>query len=112
MVRARSLERTRAVRCLLRHRRASPLLTLPPHTHPSHAPAYPHTQVTVKWGKQSHDVEVDPAAPPAIFKGQLFALTGVPPDRQKIMVRSCCCFPSPGVGADGTARLPGLLDRI
>jgi ubiquitin carboxyl-terminal hydrolase 14 len=42
--------------------------------------------VTVKWGKQKwDDVQVNLAEPPLVFKAQLFALTGVPPDRQKIM---------------------------
>lgn len=44
-------------------------------------------QVTVKWQKNSYDVDVDPSQPPALFKAQLFALTGVPVDRQKIMVK-------------------------
>lgn len=39
--------------------------------------------VTVKWGKDSFDVDVDPALPGAVFKTQMFTLTGVPPDRQK-----------------------------
>jgi hypothetical protein len=52
----------------------------------------PRQQVTVKWGKQSHEVEVDPAETPAVFKGQLFCLTGVPPERQKIMVRETVFF--------------------
>jgi ubiquitin carboxyl-terminal hydrolase 14 len=42
--------------------------------------------VTVKWGKQKwDDVQVNLAEPPLVFKAQLFALTGVPPDRQKSM---------------------------
>jgi len=31
------------------------------------------------------DVEIDTEQPPAVFKMQLFSLTGVPPERQKIM---------------------------
>jgi len=42
--------------------------------------------VTVKWGKQKFEkVELDTAAPVELFKAQLYALTQVPPDRQKIM---------------------------
>jgi len=41
-------------------------------------------QVKVKWGKQMHTVDVNTAEPPLVFKSQLFTLTGVPPDRQKI----------------------------
>merc|ERR1719399_1390403 len=42
-------------------------------------------QVVVKWGKNQYDVEIDTAAPVELFKAQLFALTQVPPERQKIM---------------------------
>lgn len=44
--------------------------------------------VNVKWGKENFkDVECDTAEPLMVFKAQLFALSGVAPDRQKIMVR-------------------------
>ena len=43
---------------------------------------------TVKWGKETFaDVEADPAQPPLVFKSQLFSLTGVPPERQKVMIK-------------------------
>lgn len=43
-------------------------------------------KVTVTWGKEVFkNVEVDTAQSPLTFKTQLFSLTGVPPDRQKIM---------------------------
>lgn len=43
-------------------------------------------QVEVKWGKEVFkDVEIDTTQPPTVFKSQLFSLTGVPPERQKIM---------------------------
>lgn len=41
--------------------------------------------VTVKWGKESYEVDVDPSLPGVVFKTQLFTLTGVPPERQKVM---------------------------
>lgn len=42
--------------------------------------------VTVKWGKQKFEnIELDTAEPVEVFKAQLFALTNVPPERQKIM---------------------------
>ena len=42
--------------------------------------------VNVKWGKQKFEgVEVDVGEPVAVFKAQLFALTNVPPERQKVM---------------------------
>jgi len=43
--------------------------------------------LSVKWGKDSHDVDVDTSLPGIVFKNQLYSLTGVPPDRQKIMVK-------------------------
>ncbi|XP_065667283.1 ubiquitin carboxyl-terminal hydrolase 14 isoform X2 [Hydra vulgaris] len=42
--------------------------------------------VHVKWGKEKFDnVEVNTAEPPELFQAQLFALSGVPIQRQKIM---------------------------
>ena len=42
-------------------------------------------KVTVKWGKETFtDVEANTGDSPLVFKSQLFALTGVPPDRQKV----------------------------
>ncbi|XP_065561482.1 ubiquitin carboxyl-terminal hydrolase 14-like [Artemia franciscana] len=48
----------------------------------------PVYSVKVKWGKETYpDVELNTDEEPALFKAQLFALTGVTPDRQKIMVK-------------------------
>jgi len=45
-------------------------------------------KVNVKWGKEKFEnVEIDTSEPPEVFKAQLFALSGVPPDRQKIMAK-------------------------
>lgn len=45
-------------------------------------------KVSVKWQKEVFpDVEIDTAQPPYVFKCQLYDLTGVPPERQKIMVK-------------------------
>lgn len=42
--------------------------------------------VSVKWQKSLYEnIEIDTSNPPAVFKMQLFSLTGVPPERQKIM---------------------------
>jgi ubiquitin carboxyl-terminal hydrolase 14 len=44
--------------------------------------------VSVKWQKELFKaVEIDTSQPPYVFKCQLFDLTGVPPERQKIMVK-------------------------
>lgn len=44
--------------------------------------------VSVKWGKEVFpNVEIDTSQPPFVFKCQLYDLTGVPPERQKIMVK-------------------------
>jgi len=47
--------------------------------------AYP---CTVKWGKKSLDIELDPSAGTAGLKSELQGLTGVPADRMKIMPKS------------------------
>ncbi|XP_019879627.1 ubiquitin carboxyl-terminal hydrolase 14 [Aethina tumida] len=48
----------------------------------------PQYKVKVKWGKETFpDIEVNTDEPPMLFKAQLFALTGVQPDRQKVMVK-------------------------
>ena len=63
------------------------LSALPPCPRPpvvlccSPPPAFP--PVSVKWGKDTFDVDVDPSLPGAVFKTQMFTLTGVPPERQK-----------------------------
>ncbi|KAJ6803084.1 ubiquitin carboxyl-terminal hydrolase 7-like [Iris pallida] len=44
--------------------------------------------VSVKWQKEVFPaVEIDTSQPPFVFKCQLFDLTGVPPERQKIMLK-------------------------
>ncbi|XP_016109125.1 ubiquitin carboxyl-terminal hydrolase 14-like [Sinocyclocheilus grahami] len=44
--------------------------------------------VNVKWGKEKFDaVELNTEEPPMVFKAQLFALTGVQPERQKVMMK-------------------------
>lgn len=44
--------------------------------------------VSVKWQKELFPaVEIDTSQPPFVFKCQLYDLTGVPPERQKIMVK-------------------------
>ncbi|XP_047960020.1 ubiquitin carboxyl-terminal hydrolase 6-like [Salvia hispanica] len=45
-------------------------------------------KVNVKWQKEMFsNLEVDTTQPPYVFKCQLYDLTGVPPERQKIMVK-------------------------
>lgn len=44
--------------------------------------------MSVKWQKKVFpDMEVDTSQSPYVFKCQLYDLTGVPPERQKIMVK-------------------------
>jgi ubiquitin carboxyl-terminal hydrolase 14 len=44
--------------------------------------------VKVKWGKENYpDVEVNMDESPLVFKAQLYALTGVLPERQKVMLK-------------------------
>lgn len=48
----------------------------------------PSYRVKVKWGRENFpDIEVNTDEEPILFKAQLYALTGVQPDRQKIMFK-------------------------
>lgn len=48
----------------------------------------PLYKVKVKWGKEFYtDIELNTEEEPLLFKAQLFALTGVQPERQKIMLK-------------------------
>jgi len=48
----------------------------------------PDFKIKVKWGKEIYqDVEVNTDEEPMLFKAQLFALTGVQPERQKVMLK-------------------------
>ena len=48
----------------------------------------PSFKIKVKWGKEVYtDVEVNTDEEPMVFKAQLFALTGVQPERQKVMLK-------------------------
>lgn len=44
--------------------------------------------VSIKWGKEKFDgIEIDTNEATEVFKAQLMALTGVEPDRQKVMLK-------------------------
>ena len=46
-------------------------------------------EVTIKWGKEKFpNVTLDTSEPPEVLRGQIFALTNVPPERQKIMAKA------------------------
>ncbi|ALC39185.1 CG5384 [Drosophila busckii] len=48
----------------------------------------PSFRVKVKWGRELYpDIDVNTDEEPILFKAQLFALTGVQPERQKIMCK-------------------------
>ncbi|KAI8991025.1 hypothetical protein BDF20DRAFT_811286 [Mycotypha africana] len=48
----------------------------------------PKINVTVKWqGKKFENIELDTDESPELFKTQVYSQTGVPPERQKIMVK-------------------------
>ncbi|ELT88016.1 hypothetical protein CAPTEDRAFT_159540 [Capitella teleta] len=48
----------------------------------------PVFKVHIKWGKEKfQNVECNTDEPPILFKAQIFALSGVQPDRQKVMVK-------------------------
>lgn len=48
----------------------------------------PTFRVNVKWGKEKFEsIECNTDEPPVVFKAQLFALSGVQPERQKVMIK-------------------------
>ncbi|KAI8048800.1 hypothetical protein BDF22DRAFT_701367 [Syncephalis plumigaleata] len=47
----------------------------------------PTIPVVVKWSGKKFDVDMEVNEPAMVFKAQLFALSGVEPDRQKIMIK-------------------------
>ncbi|CAG9766276.1 unnamed protein product [Ceutorhynchus assimilis] len=47
----------------------------------------PHYKVKVKWGKEAYQVDLNTDETPEVFKLQLFSLTGVLPERQKVMLK-------------------------
>jgi hypothetical protein len=70
--------------------------------------------VSVKWsGKKFDDIELDVSQPGLVFKTQLYTLTGVEPDRQKIMIKGgtlkvfYCIF---CVGSDMPLKYVALID--
>jgi ubiquitin carboxyl-terminal hydrolase 14 len=45
-------------------------------------------KVSIKWGKEVFpDVDADVAQSPLVFKSQLYTLSSVPPERQKVMIK-------------------------
>lgn len=44
-------------------------------------------KVNVKWSGKRYEVDVDIDCDPIIFKAQLFELTGVAPERQKVVFK-------------------------
>lgn len=43
--------------------------------------------VKIKHAGKVHDVQLDPDLPPAVFKDAVYQVTGVPPDRMKVMIK-------------------------
>lgn len=41
----------------------------------------------VKWNKETYDLDLDTNEPPNVFKAQIFGLTGVSTERQKVMFK-------------------------
>ncbi|CAI5441061.1 unnamed protein product [Caenorhabditis angaria] len=42
--------------------------------------------INVKWQKEKYTIDVDTTQPPLVFKAQLYALTQVVPERQKVLI--------------------------
>ena len=43
--------------------------------------------VKVKHAGKVHDVQLDPDLPPGAFKDAVYQVTGVPPERMKVMIK-------------------------
>ena len=43
--------------------------------------------MTVKWQGKKFDVPIDTSEPGSTFKFQIYSLTGVPPERQKVVIK-------------------------
>ncbi|EPS98924.1 hypothetical protein FOMPIDRAFT_1024471 [Fomitopsis schrenkii] len=43
--------------------------------------------VKIKHAGKVHDIQLDPDQPPAVFKDAVYQVTGVPPDRMKVMIK-------------------------
>ena len=75
-------------------------------------------KVIIKWGKKTfEDVEVDTTLPAVVFKHQIYSLTGVPPERQKIMVKGGMLkdessWDETGVKAGQKLMLLGTADKL
>ena len=41
----------------------------------------------MKWQGKKYDIELDTTEPGSTFKFQIFSLTGVPPERQKVLIK-------------------------
>jgi len=57
-------------------------------------------KVRVKWGKETFpDIELDTGETPEVFRAQVFALTGVQPSRQKLLLKGATVKPDSWEGA-------------
>jgi hypothetical protein len=43
--------------------------------------------VSIKHSGKTYPIELDPSAPPTEFKDAIYKVTGVPPDRMKVMIK-------------------------
>lgn len=43
--------------------------------------------VSIKHSGKAYDVRLDPSLPPSAFKQSIYEVTGVPPDRMKVMIK-------------------------
>jgi ubiquitin carboxyl-terminal hydrolase 14 len=43
--------------------------------------------VSIRHAGKSYDVKLDPALSPSVFKQSVCEVTGVPPDRMKVMIK-------------------------
>jgi ubiquitin carboxyl-terminal hydrolase 14 len=57
--------------------------------------------VHVKHAGKTLDVSLDPDQPPSVFKDAVYQVTGIPPDRMKVMIKGgvlkVCLSPIPAL---------------
>lgn len=126
---SRAASLPRAAGCALRHACASPASSSFPLDRPARraalasalAPSGPPSRraVNVKWGKAKFDnLELDPSEPALLFKTQLFALTGVPVERMKVMglkggpLKDDATFDGLGLKPGQTLLMMGTSDAV
>ena len=67
----------------------------------------------MKWGKELFkDVELDTKESPDVFRAQIFALTGVPIDKMKLLLKGSTIKPDSWEGTEGKLKNVGTIQKF